>query len=509
MSSINCLESQITAYEVNQISDIFNPVIEKPVDQLLTDWDILSIARVKAGKSSTIQSVATLIGFEVLGERQETKLDNLYYKRAIHKGLEWITNNLQLFNKYFKVSEKGYVTANYDVMPKTVTKYGLEKLNYPMPYQLQYSSQVSGMYTSDYKSLFPENLKVINSCLKYLRENSRVNFSGTTKYMSTEEKEYMSDNNLENIPLHTFIDTRGRIYYRGYQINVMGDKEYRKQFTFNDGSEIHWLDANASGMQIMSILSKDEEMLRKTNLIASDDNGLTFKLTHTDTYQSVIDKFNKKNNSTFDRKFLKKLIMKFFYNESEYSRLSQFNNNEAYQKSFDSILNREYYPLIRIMQIFNARYRAKAIQSWKLPDGFIASSFEYKTEEEKFNTPFGEFRFLFQENKANENNWRSLVPNIVHSIEAYITRQIIRKWTWLNPNKQIITIHDCFGVHKEDIPFIRAWYHNIMAQLFNSNLLEFILGTYAGRNTEFKSEPISDNTIASLIRDSRTGLSAE
>ena len=102
------------------------------------------------------------------------------------------------------------------------------------------------------------------------------------------------------------------------------------------------------------------------------------------------------------------------------------------------------------------------------------------------------FSFRFESNEPS-SNYRSLAPNIIHSIDGYIVREVVRRAKELG--FQVAHIHDAFCFHPNHISTVTRLYREVLAGIADSNLLSDIL-------SEIKGEPV-------LVNKFSTDLSAD
>lgn len=151
---------------------------------------------------------------------------------------------------------------------------------------------------------------------------------------------------------------------------------------------------------------------------------------------------------------------------------------------------------------------------WTMPDGFRVK-YDVKstmTFDIKGKTKGG-INFSFEKNvniyKGNKFN-RGMAPNVIHSIDGYIARELVRRMTKPNPNYNrtypafITTIHDAFATHPNNAKEMVRHYEDIMCELNESDILQDIMSQIAGH----KMLSLKKNTLTNhMIRDSIYKLS--
>lgn len=121
----------------------------------------------------------------------------------------------------------------------------------------------------------------------------------------------------------------------------------------------------------------------------------------------------------------------------------------------------------------------KTTFSWTLPDGFKV---EFKLAKEKNGT----VTIQGQDYKVNlktddfDEYARAIMPNIIHSVDAYIARRLnLKKFT---------SIHDAFIANPKDIDRLALEYSKILEEINDSNLLDSILKDIGYDGKSFKVE---------------------
>ena len=94
------------------------------------------------------------------------------------------------------------------------------------------------------------------------------------------------------------------------------------------------------------------------------------------------------------------------------------------------------------------------ILTWKLPDGFTAFADKYETTNVNVSGNIGDkavsLLIHIRKNKINKRKHRNAVaPNFIHSLDAYILREILR---WMPEDAPISTVHDSFSTTSDNIP---------------------------------------------------------
>lgn len=187
-----------------------------------------------------------------------------------------------------------------------------------------------------------------------------------------------------------------------------------------DGKEIGYMcgiDASASGISIMSLLTKDELGCKYTNLIDSKNRY--------DLYTELTKKFVKEVKGEITpellkraRPLVKKASMTYFYNSVKTLRKT-FKNNEYYIDVFMNILKNTCKGAYDLMNRINELYYRSCTKlryiSYIMPDGFQVALPQYVHQYYNVETPLYKALFRYNEVKESNMNMRALCPNILHS----------------------------------------------------------------------------------------------
>jgi len=242
-------------------------------------------------------------------------------------------------------------------------------------------------------------------------------------------------------------------------------------------NHIMGLDATASGLQIMGALSGCYNTARAVNLI---DTGV-----REDVYGAVAQYMSSLPGINVDRATLKKPIMTTFYGSTEQPKAIFGEGPElvAYYKALREKLTGAY----DLMGIFQSYWNPFAeYHQWTLPDGHIArvpvtKTVEKSLEIDEFNHMRYAYRATLLHSKAKS---RALAANIVHSIDGWVVRMMVRaaekQGFWMAP------IHDCFYTSPNYMNQVRQNYLVIMQWIAKSNLVSKIL-------TELCGNPVTYN----------------
>ena len=232
------------------------------------------------------------------------------------------------------------------------------------------------------------------------------------------------------------------------------------------------IDATASVLQIMAALSGCKVTARTCNLINTGKRE--------DVYQYIADKMNAilKAKYAVTRKLVKKPVMTTFYN-SRANPKETFNKHQlaAFYESLDGTLP----GALDVMEAVNAYWdNSTDVHMWTLPDGHVArvpvtemNNIRIEIDELNHRT----FTYRYNKQQPSEN-YRSLVANIVHSVDGYVAREMVRRCHSMKI--QLVHIHDCFVFSPDHLQVVSQTYREIFAEIANSDLLSDILSEISG-----------------------------
>ena len=255
-----------------------------------------------------------------------------------------------------------------------------------------------------------------------------------------------------------------------------------------------FLDATASGLQIMAILSGCKLTAKHVNLINTGQRE--------DVYAAIAFAMNKllPSEEHITRDDIKYPLMTHYYNKARQDDLS-----EKQQVAFYQAIAEEFPGPESIKNIINMFWNYEGTHhTWTLPDGHIAhvpvtEMITARIEVDELNHTT--FSYRFEAVKPSEKI-TSLVPNIIHSIDGYIAREMVRRAN--EQGYQLAHIHDAFCTHPNHMQKARENYRNILAEIASSSLLENILTEIAGQPVKLTKD---SEDLAGFILDSEYALS--
>ncbi len=126
--------------------------------------------------------------------------------------------------------------------------------------------------------------------------------------------------------------------------------------------------------------------------------------------------------------------------------------------------------------------------SWQLPDGFVAQSVNYKEGVAntiqyvvKSKSKTGKFttnsRKIIRNAPSRKARILSLFANLTHSLDGYALRQVSQRL-----GAEILTKHDDFGVHANDIVALKELYSTVVYEIAKEGLLQKLLNDALSTN---------------------------
>lgn len=178
------------------------------------------------------------------------------------------------------------------------------------------------------------------------------------------------------------------------------------------------LDATASGMQILSALVCCPKSGKQCNLI--------FTGKREDGYTNIYQVIKKKTElDIIERPKVKKAVMTAFYGSEDVPH-QVFYMDESYN-AFIGTMEEETPGAWFLNEIIKALWDTKAsFYEWRLPDNFHVHT-DVMVKRKKFITVFGKQYEMISEEVGCKKKGKSLCPNIVHSIDGYVVREIERR----------------------------------------------------------------------------------
>lgn len=264
-----------------------------------------------------------------------------------------------------------------------------------------------------------------------------------------------------------------------------------------------FMDATASGLQIMACLSNCSSTAVATNLI--------FNGKRNDPYTIVSEEMTRRlpNSPMFAgkspaeiRSLIKKPIMTTFYSSKAQPK-ALFGDNTIELKTFYAVLEDLFPGPMAIMAIVESKWNPTALyHQWTLPDGHVSHVKVIEQVDTKIEVAelqcANTFAYRFYPNQPSKRG-TSLVANIIHSIDAYIVREVIRRSPF-----DVAHIHDAFTCHPNNMTAVMVTYRTILSEIASSTMLQDILSEITNSNVTLQKY---DFDLSSSILTSQYALS--
>ena len=226
------------------------------------------------------------------------------------------------------------------------------------------------------------------------------------------------------------------------------------------------LDACASGLQMLAVMSRCEVTAEHTNLKGSQRNDV-YGLHHKAMEKRV-------GHIGLDRKTIKGATMTVFYGSQKTPR-ETFPDKPVLNAFYESLS--EIAPLpTKLIKIIKQCWDNTALyHEWVLPDGHTAHVKVYVPYMKRFEVQEldgKKFTYAYKENEASDYGV-SILGNTVHSVDSYVCREMIRRMD--KQGIQILTIHDAYYTRPQYMDILCHTYREIMADVMEMDLLEDIL----------------------------------
>lgn len=271
-----------------------------------------------------------------------------------------------------------------------------------------------------------------------------------------------------------------------FQAAVMALREVEKG---NPTGHIMHLDATNSGLQVMACVSGCLKTAKLTNLVNTGKRE--------SAYMHVCERMGLSLNP-MNLKRVKKALMVYYYNKLTFE--DYFDRDEE-KKFFASCQNTFPGPELVKQGIGSLWDDTALFHTWELPDRHIAHKpVMVKRDVTLYDEEFG-VRFGYRcSQHAPSDRSSSLCPDVIHSIDAWIVREMIRKCK--AANIPLLPVHDSFGSSPVFMNQIRQFYLDILMELASTDIFSRIL---VNLGMTGKWTRISED-LPSLLKDAEYAL---
>jgi len=250
-----------------------------------------------------------------------------------------------------------------------------------------------------------------------------------------------------------------------------------------------FLDATASGIQIMAALSNCWETAQCVNLVGEGRE---------DIYDILAKRMNQhlEINDHVTRALVKYPLMTHYYNSKVRPR-QEFNKQQL--EAFYEALNGAFPGAEDVLESINSCWVNAYKYTWTLPDkhrAVIRSKITASTM-----IPIMDSEFYYEYTKYQPSgNGNHLSPNIIHSLDGYIAREMVERCDF-----RIAHIHDAFTAHPNNMGKVCETYRELLAEIADATTLQNILREITG-NFRLKYNKLG-TSLSPYIRASVHALS--
>ena len=211
------------------------------------------------------------------------------------------------------------------------------------------------------------------------------------------------------------------------------------------------LDATSSGIQLMSAISCDHLNGWKVNLSSEDRRSNVYKLLSSSL-------------PNLGEDVVKTLVMTYIYN-SRRELFQQLGEVEA--RRFMKVIASELPGAVSLMAHLNSLWTPTDTHSWTLPDGHQAKV----PVTEKVAVQLPGVIYMTEQRGVREPQ-ASLAPNVIHSIDAWVSREVITRA--YNEGFAVFHTHDSFFSLPNHLSRVMELYRETVAKLVEINLMDSI-----------------------------------
>lgn len=292
--------------------------------------------------------------------------------------------------------------------------------------------------------------------------------------------------------LEFIVDPKNPVLYR---------KAVRALRTVDSGgptNHIMGLDATASGLQIMACMAGCYKTAYEVNLVS---DGFRH-----DVYGSIGSYMNSQvdRDIPFTRDDMKDPLMTTFYGSTAQPK-KIFGAGTSELHAYYSVLKERLPGALATLNVIQQFWQPTVTHhEWTLPDGHsvyvpVTGTAEKSLEIDELNHLRMTYRTQVLGTRSQS---RALAANVVHSVDAWVCRQMIlmakKQGFWLAP------IHDCFYTSPKYMNQVRKNYMALLGWIADNPLLENILRNIGNKPVSIRK---GSNNLSTAILKSEYSLS--
>jgi hypothetical protein len=227
------------------------------------------------------------------------------------------------------------------------------------------------------------------------------------------------------------------------------------------------LDATASGIQAMSVLGKCAVSARTCNLINTGKRE--------DIYTNIL---NLVSTSGITRDQVKSALIPLMYGSKAAPR-ELFGEGTKQLQAFVSAVEKTIPILGEMKALADSCWdSSKKYHQFTMPDGHVVRLPTMVLHHERIEIADTSFTYQWKDVGVSENS-TSMLSAIVHSTDAYITREMVRRCDF-----ELAHIHDSYWTHCNNFNEVRQTYVDILSEIAESDLLEDIMSELTGETVK-------------------------
>ena len=247
--------------------------------------------------------------------------------------------------------------------------------------------------------------------------------------------------------------------------------------------QIIYFDGTTSGYQLLGLGSNDKVTMEATNVIPSyDDHGIARRRDfYMETTETMYDFVDKKKSILLDdkklrRKQVKKPGMTVAYGSKKQPEDLFGVDTQDLAAFYQAIEIMADGPL-RLLDDIQASWNPYALEhGWTMSNGTEVVIKTLQTEELTVSmTIDGKPVQLPYRHIVNKGQRKgiSLGANGTHSVDALVKDYVVLDFK--KSGRYIVTIHDAFGVHPNDVPFLMDSYRNALLRVYQDREFDRII----------------------------------
>jgi len=246
------------------------------------------------------------------------------------------------------------------------------------------------------------------------------------------------------------------------------------------------VDATSSGIQVMAAISGCKKTAKLVNMM---DPAIRY-----DLYTEVANLMNKKLSKPVSRYISKQVAMTHFYNSrAEPKKLLSEEELKVFYEIMDGLLPGAEDVMDTINKCWNPNANH---HTWVMPDGHTVYVPVVEPVNGVYSDPeLGDIPLRWY-HQTKSDNFRSLCPNVIHSIDGYVAREMIRRCDF-----QLSHVHDCFVFNPNYLQKVTKTYREIMAEIAKSDIFQSILQQITGDNN-LRINKFSDDLDINILNSS-------